>query len=307
MIFGPSFRKSQDALRESFYQLLQRGYEQEASRGAGLAAYRAGIALLRAMCAEPWAQRTVFPREAALVRRFLAESRLPVDAEATVRESLVLHSAAAVWRRLLQQLAREPFAGIARMRGEAHLRAVLARGRGAMLVHSHTLFASMFWTWLEHAGVAPGVAIGHWAWAQGRGDLRANKGSWVPEVARELHEANATMRAGGLAHLFGDGVQGGRQTEVEFCNRRRGFRTAFAEIALGAGAPMLTTAVRLGPDGTLEFEIDPPLEDDGSAPRGERVARLLDQYAQRLARRWREAPAQIPWNDMVNHLRFPPL
>ena len=307
MIFGPSFPKSQDALREGFYQLLQRGYEQEAARGAGLAAYRSGIVLLGALCGEPWAQRTLFPREAALVRRFVAESKLAADPEATVRDSLILHSCAAIWRRLLQQLGREPFAEVARMRGEEHLRAALAAGRGAMLVHSHTLFASMFWTWLEHAGIAPGVAIGHWAWAQGRGDLRADKGKWVPEVARELHEANATMRAGGLAHLFGDGVQGGRHTEVAFCNRRRGFRTAFAEIALGAGAPMLTTAARLAPDGTLLFEIDAPLEDDAAAPRAERSARLLAQYAERLARRWREAPAQIPWNDMVNHLRFPAL
>ena len=307
MIFGPSFPKSQDALREGFYGLLARAYEQETGRGAGLAAYRSGIALISAMCGEPWAQRTLFPRESALVQRFVAESRLGVDVQAMLRESLTLHSCAAVWRRLLQQLAREPFAQIAHMRGEEHLRATLAKGRGAMVVHSHTLFASMFWTWLEHAGIAPGVAIGHWAWAQGRGDQRADKGTWVPEVARELHEANATMRSGGLAHLFGDGVQGGRHTEVEFCNRRRGFRTAFAEIALGAGAPVLTTAVRFGADGTLAFEIDPPLEDDAAAPRAERIARLLEQYVERLARRWREAPAQIPWNDMVNHLRFPPL
>jgi lauroyl/myristoyl acyltransferase len=304
LIFGPEFPKSRDALREGFYQLLARGYELEAKRGAGLAAYRGGIALLATLCAQDWAQRTMFPREAMLVRRFVAESKLAADAEATVRESLMLHSCAAVWRRALQQLGREPFAELARVRGEEHLRATLAQGRGAMLVHSHTLFASMFWTWLEHAGIAPGVAIGHWAWAQARGHQRSEASSWVPEVARELHQANATMRAGGLAHLFGDGVQGGRQTEVAFCSRRRGFRPAFAEIALGAGAPVLTTAVRLAPDGTLHFEIDAPLEDDAAAPRAERIARLLAQYVERLARRWREAPAQIPWNDMVNHLRF---
>jgi lauroyl/myristoyl acyltransferase len=217
-----------------------------------------------------------------------------------VQKSLLVHAAAACWRRLLQEARAEAFLPLTTARGAEHLRAALDAGRGVMLVHSHTLFEPLFWSWLEHQGIAPGVTLGHWAWERGRspGD-RTDPKRAVPEMAREMFAATKTLRAGGLAHVFGDGVQGSRQTEIAFCNRRRGFRSTFAELAIGAGATTLSVAVSMGAEGTMTMEIEPPFVGNAEG--------LVREFAARLARRWSRDAAQLPWGDMVTHLRFPAL
>ena len=307
MIFGPEFPRSQDELREGLYRLLQRSYARAGKAGHALAVYRSSFDLFGRLCAERWAQETAFANEAQLVRRFLREARLPApDPGAVVAKSLLLHSAAATWRRTLQRMSREPFLSLCEVNGAERLRAALGEGRGAMLVHRHTLFASVFWSWLEHSDIAPGVTLGHWAWEKGRQGEREDPKRWIPEVARELKEASLSLRAGGLAHVFGDGIQGGQAIEVEFCGRKRGFRPTFAELVSGSGAAILTAGVVMGTDGRLAMHIGRPLAADPALPRAERNGRLVREYAERVRRQWERDPAQIPWNDMNNHLRLPP-
>ena len=308
MIFGPEFPKSQDRLREGLYELLRRSYERAEEKGQGLAVYRSSFQVLRALAEQPWAQPTIFPAESRLVRQFLAQTKLrPADAGKLVSRSLLLHAAAATWRRTLQRMARAPFLSLCDVSGEEFLKDALAQGRGVMVLHRHTLFASLFWSWLEHAGYVPGVTLGHWAWAPGSRGAREDPKAWVPEVARELMGAAASLRAGGLAHVFADGIVGARPIELEFCNRRRGFRPAFAELALGTNSLMLSAGVDMRADGRLAVRVEAPLADDAALPRAERGARLVREYAARLRERWEEDPAQLPWNDMLNHLRFPAL
>jgi lauroyl/myristoyl acyltransferase len=307
VIFGPGFPKSKDELRENVFRLLQRSYLALRKSGHSLKVYRSSFDLLDRLCAERWAQATMYPEESLLVERFVRECGLPGEPRAVVQKSLLLHAAAATWRRLLQELEREAFLPLVEVRGEEHLRAALEAKRGVMIAHCHMLFEPLFWSWLVHNGIAPGVTLGHWAWEPGRkpGD-RTDPKRAVPEMARDLMNASSTLRAGGLAHVFGDGVQGSRSRDIAFCGRRRGFRPTFAEIALSAGATTLTAAVAMGADGRLTIEIETPLEDDAAAPRAARVARLVDQYAARLEARWRRDPAQLPWGDMATQLRFPP-
>jgi lauroyl/myristoyl acyltransferase len=308
VIFGPAFPKSRDEQRENLFRLFQRGFQAAAKQRRGGEVYRSSFELLGRLGAERWAQLALYPEETALIERFVRECGLPAEPGAVVQKSLLVHAAAATWRRILQGLSREALAPLFQVRGEEHLRAALAAGRGVMIAHCHTLFEPLFWSWLVHQDIAPGVTLGHWAWEQGRkpGD-RTDPRRAVPEMARELHAASQTLRAGGLAHVFGDGVQGSRQTEIAFCNRRRGFRSTFAEMAVAAGASTLTVAVAMGADGRMAIEIEPPLADDAAAPRALRVERLVREYAGRLERRWQREPAQIPWGDMAAHLRFAPL
>jgi lauroyl/myristoyl acyltransferase len=308
VIFGPGFPKSQDELRENLFRLFQRSFQAAAKGGRGAAVYRSSFDIVGRLCAERWAQATIYPQESALVERFVREAGLPLEPRAAVQKSLLVHAAAAMWRRMLQGLGRDAVLPLFEARGVEHLRAAMDAKRGVMIAHSHTLFEPLFWTWLVHQGIAPGITLGHWAWEQGRkpGD-RTDPKRAVPEMARELMTASQTLRAGGLAHVFGDGVQGSRQTEIAFCNRRRGFRSTFAEMAVAAGATTLTAAVSMGADGKMTMEIEPALSDDPAAPRAVRVENLVRQYAARLEQRWRREAAQLPWGDMATHLRFPAL
>lgn len=308
MIFGPGFPRSKDDLRENLFRLFQRSFQLAAKGGRPFAVYRSSFDLLGRLAAERWAQLTIYPEETALIERFARESGAPGEPQALVQKSLLLHAAAASWRRMLQGLGAEALLRLCEARGEEHLHAALAAGGGVVIAHCHMLFEPLFWSWLEHKGIAPGVTLGHWAWEQGRkpGD-RTDPKRAVPEMARELMTASQTLRAGGLAHVFGDGVQGSRQTEIAFCNRRRGFRSTFAEMAVAAGATTLTAAVSMGADGKMTMEIEPALSDDPAAPRAVRVENLVRQYAARLEQRWRREAAQLPWGDMATHLRFPAL
>lgn len=308
MIFGPGFPRSQDELRENLFRLFQRSFQSLAKSGHSLKVYRSSFELYGRLAAERWAQLTIWPEETALIERFAREAGLPGEPQAMVQKSLLLHAAAATWRRMLQGLGRDALLRLCVARGEEHLRAALDAKRGVLIAHCHTVFAPLFWSWLEHKGIAPGVTLGHWAWEQGRkaGD-RTDPKRAVPEMARELFAASQTLRAGGLAHVFGDGVQGSRQTEIAFCNRRRGFRSTFAEMAVAADATTLSAAVSMGADGRMTMEIEPSFTDDASLPRAERVERLVREYAARLEKRWQREAAQLPWGDMTTHLRFPAL
>jgi len=306
LIFGPGFPRSKDELRENLFRLFQRSFEAAAKSGRGAAVYRSSFDLLGRLAAERWAQVTIWPEESALVERFARECAQAGEPRAVVQKSLLLHAAAACWRRMLQELGRDAFLALTQVRGGEHLRTALDQRRGVMIAHGHSLFEPLFWSWLEHSGIAPGVTLGHWAWEPGRkpGD-RTDPKRAVPEMARELLAASQTLRAGGLAHVFGDGVQGSRQTELVFCSRRRGFRSTFAEMAIAAGATTLSATASMGVDGRLTIDIEAPFPDDAAAPRPARVERLSGEYASRLARRWQADPAQLPWGDMATHLRFP--
>jgi len=306
LIFGPGFPRSKDELRENLFRLFQRSFQLAAKGGHALGVYSSSCEIFGRLGAERWAQLTIYPEETALIERFVRECALRAEPRAVVQRSLLVHAAAATWRRLLQGLPREALRPLFEARGVEHLRGALGAGRGVVIAHCHTVFEPLFWSWLAGENIAPGVTLGHWAWEQGRkpGD-RTDPKRAVPEMARELHAASQGLRAGGLAHVFGDGVQGSRQTEIVFCNRRRGFRSTFAEMAVAANAATLSAAVSLGTDGRMTIDIEPPLADDAAAPRALRVERLVREFAARLEKRWQSDACQLPWGDMATQLRFP--
>lgn len=309
MLFGPAFPKSQDELREKFYLLLRRSYLMAQKHGKGLEVYRSCFGLIDRLCAERWAQHTIFPAETALVRRFLAETRLPVtDPDAVVHGSLRGHSWKAIWYRILQTLPRQDFTSVCTVTGAEHLKAAQAAGRGVVIAHSHTLFAPIFWNWLEHEGIGPGITVWQWAWKPGRkpGELRDPRVRAL-ESARELHAAARVLRAGGLVHILADGTESHQQIVLPFCGRERGFRTTFAELAADANALVITADVTLCSEGQIRIEIGPPLVDAPERGRGERVASFVRQYADHLYSRWVKHVDEVSWTDMKLHLQFPPI
>ncbi|HET9405572.1 MAG TPA: hypothetical protein VFO57_13425 [Burkholderiales bacterium] len=303
---GPSRARSGDELRENFFSLLLRSYRIAEKQGKGLAVYHSCADMVYRLCGERWAQHTIFPEESALVRRFLGEAGLArADADAALQLNLMANPWAFTWTQVLQELDAPRFASVCSASGEDLLRSALAQGRGVVCAHYHTLFAPLFWTWLEHHGIAPGVLIREWVKSRPPAEAGDPK-TQALEGARELKSSLDTLRRGGIAHVMADGYAGNRKAVLPFCNRKRGFETTFSDLALMSGAPILTVVARFGADGRVRIEIGPALSNDPALDRVARTERLLQQFLAHLHRHWLEHPADISWFQMKRHLALPP-
>jgi lauroyl/myristoyl acyltransferase len=308
VLHGAARARSADPLRENFFLLFRRSYRIAEKKGEGLAVYHASAALTYRLCGEPWAQETIFPAEASLVRRFLAETALPVsDRESVVQHSLWANPWAATWTGTLQALGRDHFELLCSVSGLEHLRAAQATGRGIVFAHAHTVFEPLFWTWLAHEGIAPGVTIWGWAWGRKPSEIRDPRISTL-EGARELHSAVATLRRGGLLHVLADGHRGNQKIILPFCNRQRGFARTFAELALSTNAVVMPVMVKSAAGGSISIQIYPVFAESrsGGDP-AERIELLVRQYVEHLQRIWQACPADIPWYQMRRHVDLPPL
>lgn len=308
-LFGAASVKSSDELRESVYRLLERSfYRAEKQRpGGGLAVYRSSMRMLRAMCGERWVQITVFPEETQLVETFLDSSGLaPGAPRGDVRNSLLGNVWTRAWTGVLLKLERKDFAAVCRVTGAGHLRAVMDAGKSAVLVHRHNLFTQLFWRWLEHEKLEPGVTLRQWTWGRGGNEVQDKKTSAL-EGARELHTALQTLRRGGLVNVLADGHQGGSHfLTLPFFNRERPFRRTFAELVVAANVPVIPVDLTMRAGGKILMEISSPMEDDSDRDNSqERVDRLVRAYAAHLERIWRSHPADIPWSQMRWHLKYP--
>lgn len=293
-------------LARHFYRLLGRSFLEAKSQGNGAKAY-AGIArTVDQFCSESWARQTIFRNEARLVRQFAVETGLRADAKREfVTRSLSGHVWARTFRSMMEEFSQEEFFAICSVKGREHLDAVLSTGRGALILHSHTLFAELFWTWLDHAGIAQGLTLTEWTFGRPSEEQTDPKLRAV-EGAKELHMAMGVLRRGGLVHSMGDGKRGGDWLEVRAFNRVKPYYTGFAHLALAAGVPVLSASVFLDPSKKLRIVIEKPF--DAVADAGDRRAQieaLVKQYVARHEAIWRRAPANIPWFHMRQHLRFP--
>ncbi len=304
---GPARAHSGDELREGFIRLLQRSCERAASAGQEATAYRSIARTLRAWCGEPWVHRTVFPAEHALVRQFITQTGLqPAAPEGIVQHSLMANTWIRVSHAMLGAMAPVPFLSLCEVAGQGHLHAALAAGRGVVLAHAHTLFVQLFWTWMSHEAMDPGVSIWQWAWGRTPAEIRDPRVRAI-ESARELHRAARALRRGGQVQILADGLQGRRKLALAFCGRMRGFETTFADLALETGAAIVPVAVSLTADATIRIEFSAPLaEPVAGADRSERLAWYVRGYAEHLHRQWRRRAGDLSWFQMRKHLEFPP-
>jgi lauroyl/myristoyl acyltransferase len=306
-LYGPELRSTRNELREGFFRLFQASLLTAAKRGQGLGAYRAMAKTVHRLCADAWLQATVLPGEARLVRRFLAETQLEVpNPGAVVHMNLMANSWRAIANRYLQGLERRDFMSLCSVVGADNLTAAQIGGRGVVVTHSHTTLAPLFWCWMQHAGIPSGVSIWQWAWKKVRSETEDPRIHTI-QSARELHQAFRLLREGGLVHVVADGEWGSREIVLPFCNRKRAFRPAFAELAVSASAQVLAVNVHLGPDGQISIEIGAPFPQKLSDAHAERVRSLVLSYAEQLRSRWQAHPADLQWYIMHQHLSLPRL
>ncbi len=299
-------RDGGDPLRENFFQLLRRGYQRAERDGKGLDYYSAAAGTLQRLYAEPWFRRTVYPKEAVLIRRFLMETGIQVaDPRIVVQRSVFGHSWTRIWGATLLGLKREEFTSIASVLGKEHLSSALASGRGVVLAHSHTLLAELFWRWLDDEGIARGITLWEWTFGKARSEFEDVK-TRVVEGAKEMRSAVDTLRRGGIVHLMADGHKGERKIELPVFNRMRIYRPTFAHLAMITDAAVLPADVFLMAEGQLSIQIGAPF---AASPKqmssAERIEALVRQYARHHEQVWRNHPENIPWTQMKRHLAFP--
>lgn len=298
---------SGDPLRENFYRFLLRSYLRAKTVGQGTQAYFAIVRTLHQFCAESWVQGTVYPGETAVVRRFLKATGLPVkDAGAFVQRSLATHACARVFGETLRTIPKEEFSALCSVTGKEHLLKALASGRGVVVVHTHTLLAELFWSWLEHEGIAPGMTLWQWTFGKDRAELSDPKKRAI-DSARELHAAMGVLREGGLVHSMADGPNGVEKIELPILRRLRPYRTGFATLALRANALVITAEVFLASNGSLAIVIGQPFVDlPPDRDHAQRLDKLIGQFAAHHLRVLKARPANIPWFQMKAHMRFSP-
>lgn len=307
---GPARFKSGDALREGLFKLFARSYRraEKTQVGAGRAVYRSAARMIHELCGQPWAQATIFPEETRLAQRFQQETGLAAGAPgAFVQQALMTNCWAPAWTEILLAAPHDEFLAYCVVKGEEELRAALAGKRGVILAHAHTVFAQLFWRWLEHREIPAGITLWQWSWNRSREEKEDPKLRAI-ESAKEMHAASHLLRDGGLVHSLADGRWGGDRAPVPFHRRMRVFQPSFAELAVMTGAPVLPADVILQVDGRLRIDIGARFsEADAAASRSEKVDHLMREYVRHLAGRWRRHAGNLEWFQMNRHLTSPRL
>jgi len=307
---GPANIRSADPMRENLFKLFGRSYvrAERLQPGAGRAVYRGAARMTLDLCGQPWAQATIFSEESKLTRLFLKETGIAAaDPEPFVQQSLMANCWASAWTRILLAAERKYFGAYCVAKGEDTLRAALAEKRGVVLTHSHTVFAQLFWRWLEHQGIPEGITLWQWTWNRERKEKEDPKLRAI-ESAREMLAATRLLRDGGIVHSMADGRWGGDRIEMPFFNRKRVFQPGFAELAVMTGAPVLPVNVILQTDGRIRVDIGTRLTDHaGVKDRNQRVEKLVHEYVRQLTGRWRRYASNVEWFQMARHLKLPQL
>lgn len=307
---GPANVRSADPLRENLFNLFGRSFlrAERMQPGGGRVVYRAAARMTLDFCGQPWAQTTIFPEETKLARLFLQETGLAAaDPDAFVQNALMANCWAPAWTRILLAAKREEFASYCVVKGAEDLRAAMAQKRGVVLTHSHTVFAQLFWRWLEHEGIADGITLWQWTWNREKKEKEDPKLRAI-ESAREMHAAAHLLRDGGLVHSMADGRWGGDRVALPFYNRKRVFQPSFAELAVKADAPVLPVDIIMQADGRIHMEIGARLADAAEEKdRNLRVEKLVREYVRHLAGRWRRYASNLEWFQMGRHLKSPRL
>lgn len=307
---GPANLTSGDPLRDNLFKLFGRSFvrAEKGKAGSGRVVYRDAARIAVELCGQPWAQATIFPDRVLLARRFLKETGLGAGSEADfIRHVLMANFWASAWTGIFLGLDAREFSVYCVAKGVEHLRHALQRKRGVILLHSHTVFTQLFWRWLEHQHIEPGITLWQWTWSRERSEKDDPKLRAI-ESAKEMHAATRLLKDGGIVHSLADGRWGTDRYSMEFHGRQRVFQSSFAELALLTGARVLPVDVILRPDGRVRIEIGEHFVSDNSGKdRNGNVELLVHEYVRHLAGRWRRHGSNLEWFQINRHLSLPPI
>jgi lauroyl/myristoyl acyltransferase len=181
------------------------------------------------------------------------------------------------------------------VQGLEHLKAALAKGRGALFCSAHYSNWEIGATVVAHLGF-PILAV-----VQKHGEERSNelfveqrKAAGV-QVVHSQHGAMAALKAlrrNQTVALLGDRTTGGPVVPVQLCGRPTAFPQGPWRIALVSGAALLPTFVYRRLNGGYTLEIGAPITAPETGTRNERLAAMAQEWARILEARLRVDPSQ---------------
>jgi len=268
---------------------------------------RAALRLFEAMGDAHWlAAPGARARVGANLRRMLPGLSGPQAREA-VRDYFRNHYASQLLVMVYDRLGREGIGALAEVRGAEHLRAALASGRGAVLVHGHFGPEQLALAALSLSGfdcTQVGFLSGDGLSAVGRSVALRQRRRCEARIPGRIVEATGPvlpllriLRAGGVVLTSGDGSgrreRIGRHVPLPFFGQTVLFPTGPARVAGAAGAALLPVFVTRGEAAPYAVVVEPPLDaGDALAATREFVAR----YERRVA----ENPAFMRFLDVFN-------
>jgi len=244
-------------------------------------------------------------RQPALLRRQvrLVKECLPlVGYQANEEPDVIQQSLASnLWRRwrsaALAQCSSAEFERWVMVSGLPAVQESLRQGRGMVLITSHLALIGAMFAALHRAGHGDLAGVGY-----RYSLLETSEGL---SLAGQLVEAQRALARGGIALVVADGYMGSsRGITLPFFGRSRVFRAGFAELALGAGAPIVPASVAMDRTGRTHVRFLPPLQAAGAGHQGE-VESLVRQYVDILRREWSENLGCLRWRHLEQFLKLP--
>ncbi len=184
------------------------------------------------------------------------------------------------------------------LEGREHLDALVARGRGAVVVSGHL---GNFELMLPRAGIAGYRVHGVVKPQSNRlidsfhNGIRTREGVGIIPTGGSFPRIVAALDAGEFVGLLGDQDAGGKGHFVPFLGRPASVSRGPATLAVKAGAPLLMVFVFRQPDNRHVMRIEPAIEIDPAWDEETAIRRLTEIHTARLEQAVREAPAMYYW------------
>jgi len=198
----------------------------------------------------------------------------------------------------------------AEIEGREHLDAVVAEGRGALLVSGH--YGN--WELMGAAVAAQGPPLRFLVKTQAnravdrlQNTIRRRAGIGIIRTDASLREMVRTLREGGFIGLLGDQDAGGGGLFLEFLGRPASVFRGTAQLAYRLRCPILMGFALREADGRHRVLLTPPLSADPAWDEETAVRELTRIHTQRLEamirrrpelyfwvhRRWKTQPAEV--------------
>lgn len=241
----------------------------------------------------------VRPRERARARANLALALPELDAGA--RETLLKRAAAALGANLhdalvVERLAAGGYAGVEGTAAAATAHALLAEGRGLLILTGHLGCWELLGGWLarELGGLAVVTGTIHNAPVDRLVNERRRRLGLTPlPRGGDLRPLLRVLRGGGAVAVLLDQNAPVPNLSVPFFGRPAPTAAGFARLALRTGAPILPLAIRREGDGHFVEQL-PPLRPRGGTEAGA-VYSCLESCNAALETLIRRAPAEWVW------------